>query len=292
MKSTRRQWLVNAAALPSLAAKGGYKPRLGIAVYVWTQQFAREKKTLSQGIEEAFPASARAGYRRVDLMSQFWAPDVREKTRALLKQCKLEAVGVYNGGPMHEPEGARKTIAETLAVAEVARAAGARSVSFNSNPKRERKTDEELAVEAKALTELGVKVHQRKMDLLIHQHAPEMQEDAREWRYVLHHTDPKLVKFCLDVDWVKRGGQDPMTLLREAGRRLGSLHLRSARQGVWMEEFGDGDVDYREVAAYLRQIGFQGDLLVELAYEKDTRITRSLEENLKRSREYAEKIFL
>ena len=100
------------------------------------------------------------------------------------------------------------------------------------------------------------------------------------------------MKFCLDVDWVKRGGQDPMTLLKECAPRLGSLHLRSARNGVWMEEFGDGDVDYREVAAYLRQTGFTGDLYVELAYEKATAITRSLEENLKRSREYAEKLFL
>ena len=95
-----------------------------------------------------------------------------------------------------------------------------------------------------------------------------MKENAREWRHELAHTDPKLVKFCLDVDWVKRGGQDPMTLLRERAPRLRSLHLRSMRQGVWMEEFAAGDVDYRQVAAYLREIGFQGWLVVELAYEE------------------------
>jgi len=292
MQCTRRKWLVNAAALPALAAKPAYRPSIGVALYVWTQQFAREKKTLSQGIEEAFPAVSRAGYRRTELMSQFWAPDLRDKTRALLKQSKLEAVSMYNGGPMHTPEGAEQTIARTLDLAEVARAAGARTVAFNPDPKRERKTDEELAIQAKYLNQLGARLKERKMGFFIHQHAPEMREDAREWRHVLRHTDGNLVKFCLDVDWVKRGGQDPMTLLREAGARLGSLHLRSARNGVWMEEFGDGDVDYREVAAYLKQIGFRGDLLVELAYEKDTQITRSLEEDLKRSREYAEKIFL
>ena len=292
VRCTRRQWLASAAALPALAAKPAYKPRLGVALYVWTQQFSREGNTLSRGMEEAFPATARAGYRRMELMSQFWSPELRDKTRRLLKECKLAAVSVYNGGPMHEQAGAQRTIGQTLAVAEVAKAAGARTVCVNADPIRQPKTDAELDIQAASLDQLGRRLAQRGMPLLIHQHAPEMRDNAREWRHILHHTDPKLVKFCLDVDWVKRGGQDPMTLLKEAGPRLGSLHLRSAQQGVWMEEFGDGDVDYREVAAYLKEIAFQGDLFVELAYQKETRITRPLEENLKRSREYAEKIFL
>jgi inosose dehydratase len=292
MLLTRRQWLSSAAALPALAAKPAYRPRIGAALYVWTQQFAREKKTLAQGMEEAFPAIARAGYRRVELMSQFWAPDLRDRTKTLLKACKIVAVSVYNGGLVHTSDGAEKTIAQTLEFAEIAQAAGARTVSFNASPTREPKTDAELVIEAKALDRLGARLRERKMQLLIHQHAPEMRDSAREWRYILRHTDPKLVGFCLDLDWVKRGGQDPLTLLKEAAPRLGSMHLRSARQGVWMEEFGDGDVDHREVAAYLRQTGFTGDMFVELAWEKATAITRPLEENMKRSRVYAEKIFL
>jgi inosose dehydratase len=193
---------------------------------------------------------------------------------------------------VHTSDGAEKTIAQTLEFAEIAQAAGARTVSFNASPTREPKTDAELVIVAKALDRLGARLRERKMQLLIHQHAPEMRDSAREWRYILRQTDPKLVGFCLDLDWVKRGGQDPLTLLKEAAPRLGSMHLRSARQGVWMEEFGDGDVDYREVAAYLRQTGFTGDMFVELAWEKATAITRPLEENMKRSRVYAEKIFL
>jgi inosose dehydratase len=291
MICSRRQWLASAAALPAFAAKQ-YKPLLGVQLYVWQQQFGREKKTIAEGVAEAIPAVARAGYSRVEMTSAFWTPEVRDKTRALLKQHRLEMPIIYNGGPMHTPEGAAKTIAETLAYADVARAAGARAVSFNANPKKERKTDEELAVQAGALDELGGKLRARKMDLLIHQHAPELQENAREWRWQFRHTDPKLVKICLDIDWVKRAGQDVMTLLRESAPRLAALHLRSARNGVWMEELADGDVDYREVAAYLRETGFAGWVTVELAYEKATVVTRPLEENLRRSREYAERIFL
>ena len=58
-----------------------------------------------------------------------------------------------------------------------------------------------------------------------------------------------------------------------------------------MEDFNDGDVDYHKVAEYLKETGYNGYLVVELAYEKGTTITRSLEEDLKASRLYTEKVF-
>jgi sugar phosphate isomerase/epimerase len=58
-----------------------------------------------------------------------------------------------------------------------------------------------------------------------------------------------------------------------------------------MEDFGAGDVDYSPVAKYLHQINYRGFLVVELAYEEGTVITRSLEDDLRRSRTYTEKIF-
>jgi len=42
---------------------------------------------------------------------------------------------------------------------------------------------------------------------------------------------------------------------------------------------------------FLPATKYHGYLVVELAYEKRTRITRSLEEDLRLSREYARKVF-
>jgi hypothetical protein len=58
-----------------------------------------------------------------------------------------------------------------------------------------------------------------------------------------------------------------------------------------MEDFGPGEVDYSQVAEYLHGVSYKGLLVVELAYEKGTEITRSLEEDLRRSRLYTEKVF-
>jgi inosose dehydratase len=119
----------------------------------------------------------------------------------------------------------------------------------------------------------------------------ELRDNAREWWYQLQHTNPKLAGCCVDVHWAYRGGQQVMPFLRRVGARIESLHLRNSQQGVWMEDFGPGDVDYSQVAEYLHQINYKGFLVVELAYEKDTVITRSLEDDLRRSRIYTEKVF-
>jgi inosose dehydratase len=287
---TRRQFLAGALAATQAAGKSGYSPTLAAQVYVWTQHLRSQNRTLKDGLEEIFAGTRQAGYERVELMSIFFQPDVREQTLALLKKHRLQVPIVYNGGPMHEAAAAEKTIAETLAVADIVRGAGARVIDVNPNPKpkKARKSDEELEVQSRALTRLAGELKKRKMQLIVHHHDPEMAENAREWRYMLRHTD---VPFCMDVHWIYRGGQDPLGILREAGKRVASLHLRNSQDGVWTESLGDGDVDYRKVAAHLRQIQYSGFLVVELAYEKGTKITRSLPEDLRLSRIYSEQVF-
>jgi inosose dehydratase len=158
-------------------------------------------------------------------------------------------------------------------------------------PHGERKTDAELGLQARNLNRLGAELHKQGVHLMVHHHTPELVDNAREWRFQLQHTDPQLVSCCVDVDWAVRGGQEPLAFLREVGKRLASLHLRNDQQGVWMEEFGAGDIVYSKITDYLKEIGFSGYLVVELAYEKSTKITRSLEEDLRLSRLYAEKVF-
>jgi inosose dehydratase len=236
---------------------------------------------------------ADAGYHTLELTSAFFTPDLAPRTLDLLGRRRLKLAVVYNGGDMHESRAAGRTIDDTLALVERVRSARIAAVCFNANPKRnrDRKTDAELETQTRSISDLGRRLHEKGLRLLIHEHAPELAENGREWRHMLRGTDPRHVGICLDVHWVLRGGLDPMTLLEEAGPRLGSLHLRNSRDGVWLEELTDGEVDYAKVAAYLRKNGFQGWLVVELAWEGATRITRGLTENLRRSRQSAERQF-
>jgi len=275
------------------ASAAGYAPKLSVEIYIWIQHLASEKKTLAEGVDEVLASFHGAGYRRVELNQDFFTPELREKTLALLAKYDLAPETIYAGTTMHEAAAADKSVKEVMELARLLKPRGTRVIVTNPSPKpaQARKTDEELDIQAKYVDQLAAELHQQGMKLALHHHTPELVDNAREWRHLLQHTNPRRVYCCVDVHWAYRGGQEVMAFIRETGQRLVELHLRNSQQGVWMEDFGPGDIDYQKVADYLRGISFKGYLVVELAYEKDTQITRSLDEDLRLSRQYAEKVF-
>jgi inosose dehydratase len=297
---SRRDMLGRFAALGGVAftsrliagrAAGGYDPILSVQAYIWIQHFEKWKKSLAEGTEMMLAGFQRAGYHNVELIDSFLTALLRDRTLGLLKKYGLTMPTFYANSVMHEARMAEQSIRTILELAEATKPAGVRGIVTNPSPKPGGKSDEELAVQSRNLNQLGGELKKRDLRLLVHHHTPELAENAREWRYELATTDPQLVGSCVDLHWAYRGGQEPLAFLREVGPRLESLHLRNSRGGVWMEDLGDGDINYHVVADYLKATSYQGYLIVELAYEEGTKVTRSLEENLKLSRIYAEKVF-
>ena len=285
--------LMGPAALMSLAAKRYQTSRLSVEGYIFQQYAERQHKRLSDVLDEIFPMAHQAGYRNIELNQGFLTPDLRNRVLELVTANNLRMPSVYVGGSMHRQDLAERTISQALEIAALCKKYGCRAVINNPDPKPHDvpKTDTELAVQVKMLDRMGRELAARGFEFWTHAHAPQMADNAREWRYNLHHTDPKYVWICLDIDWVYQGGQNPMELLREAGRRVASLHLRNSHHKVWLESFTSGDIDYRQIASYLRQINLKPLLVVELAYMKQTVVTRPLEEDLRLSRLYAERVF-
>ena len=244
-------------------------------------------------MDEVLASFHRAGYHRVELNQDFFKPELRERTLALLAKYNLAPETIYASTTMHEAAAAEKSVKEVVELARLLKPRGTRIIVTNPSPKpsQARKTDEELVTQAKYVDQLGAELHQEGMKLALHHHTPELVDNAREWRHLLQHTNPSRVYCCVDVHWAYRGGQEVMPFIRATGHRLVELHLRNSKKGTWTEDFGPGDIDYQKVADYLRGIGFKGYLVVELAYEKDTQITRSLDEDLRLSRLYTDKIF-
>ncbi len=294
MGHTRRAFVAGlAGSAASVAAGPRYAPILTAQMYVWEQHFSQRKQTLADGLDEALAATRRAGFQHLECGERLFAPAVIDGTAAMLRRHGMEAPVVSANKVFHEEEAARQGLTELLDLARAGNRLGVEAVNFNPMRKEQKalKTDAELAIQARYINRLAEGLRDLRMRLFLHQHDAEMRENAREWRHWLANTDPGLVRFCLDADWVVRGGQDPMALLEEAGGRLASLHVRSGRQGVWMEALGDGEPDYGRIAARLRKTGFTGYLVVELAYEQKMTLTRPLAENLRISREYAKSVF-
>ena len=305
MSMTRRQWMTLAAAAPLAAGESmeaaakpkdkgkPYAPRLACSCYVFEQDYAKRNQKATDHIDDVFETCNQAGYHALELMSGYFPPDASDRTLALLVQHNLTMPIVYIGGPMHDGR-AQATIDAALALAgRVKPHKHVEAMSFNCDPKPDHsaRTDAELQVEAQAIERLGAALKAEGLRLLVHQHAPEMADHSREWRYFVSHTTAENVGLCLDTHWVFRGGDDVMTILGEAGPRLGDMHLRNSSSGVWLEDLADGDIDYYAVAGELRKLNYRGWLSVELAWNPTTQITRPLVDDLRLSRQYAQRVF-
>ena len=212
-------------------------------------------------------------------------------TADALRSHTLQMPSAYTGGCMHDRTRAQAAIDTILAQAERALRADIGFQGVSLNPDVADKTDAELREQCRNLDLLGSKLSQMGLFLAIHNHTPEIRNNARELRAAMAQTDPAHVGLCLDIEWVRRGGLDPLAFLDEYKHRVRTLHLRQSHNGVWAETFEDGDIDYREVDRLLRQAGFDGWLIVENSHEEKTGAHRPLAEIQAESREYVRRVF-
>ncbi len=282
-----------AATAASVCSAGLLKSSLAVEGYIFQQYAQSVKQSLEKVIGQLLPMARAAGFRNIELSPAFFAKEMRERVLDLIRSEGLRMPSLYVGGSLHERTGADRTIATALEVGSLCVPFGCKAIVNNPDPKPGdvSKTDAELRVQADSLNRMGRSLTQHGFELRVHHHTPQLTENAREWRHILQHTDPEYVSMCVDVDWAYEGGFQAIAFLKEVGQRLREIHVRSARNKVWLEDLEDSDIDYRSVAEYLKQNGLAPLIVVELAYRAATRITRPLPEDLRLSRIYAERIF-
>ena len=277
----------------ALAAEPGaasaQKTVVGSNVYGWGQYAQRDNKPLD--VDGVLSALRDAGYDYLETFLDVAHPDENGRLADRLKAKGLQPVSLYTGARLHEADKAKEVVEKILAAAKICQQAGFRVLSCNADPIGREKTDEELKNQAAALADLGQGLNALGMKLGVHQHMPEMASHAREFHYDFHHTQPEAVGWCYDVHWVWKGGVMPLDALKEYGERVVTWHLRQSRNGIWWEDLDTGDVDYSAVARYAKEHGLARRFSVELALEPGTKITRSVVENHRRSREFVRQVF-
>lgn len=299
MPATRRDFLrrLTAGLSAALAAapRAGEaapapQPLVGSQLYGWGQYYQRAGKRLEDHLDEVFAALRDAGYDFAEGFLDVDRPEANARFAERLRARGLQPVTLYTGGRLHD-ERASEVVQHLLTAARAARAAGFRILNCNPDPIGRAKTDAELQRQAAALTELGRGLQALGLKLGVHHHTPELANQAREFHFNFRHTPADLVGFNIDTHWMYRGGLPPLDALHAYGERVVSWHLRQSRDGVWWEDLDTGDVDYAAIARYAREHHLAPVYAVELALEEGTRITRSVVENHRRSREFVRRVF-
>lgn len=139
--------------------------------------------------------------------------------------------------------------------------------------------DGELAPTIHVLETTGALLRDSGISLCWHPHDADFRNGGEGLQRVLAATDPAEVGICLDLGWIARVGEDSLALMRTCTGRLRMLHVRNVHHGYWSQSVDVGDLDLGAVGAYLQQSRYEGWLAVELWFERQTSITRSLDEN-------------
>jgi sugar phosphate isomerase/epimerase len=242
----------------------------------------------------AFSEVQYAGYRRMEMLSWTMMAKPIVDVQALLKQYGLIINHLWHGGALFPVAEAEKTIASCIEALERARPFNCPEFFFDPFGDRGPLSADDARMQNRGLDRIGREAKDRGMKLCVHNHEGPMRYDAKEWRGVVNNTDPALVSMCLDLDWTLHAGTDPFPLLYLAGDkgRLGAIHMRTQHKLITDQTMEDGgDIDFHKVADYLKKIQYDGPVVEETEWMKETKVTRSPRENKRIAREWCEKVF-
>ena len=131
-------------------------------------------------------------------------------------------------------------------------------------------TLEDCKKSVEMLNELGPKVKAKGLQLLWHNHNKEFtaMEEGLPFDYLMQNTDPKTVNCEMDIYWVKKGGGDPLEMLKKYNGRIKILHVKDMAPD---EDFicpGSGIIDFKPIFEEAQKQGIK-HYIVERDNEPD-----------------------
>jgi len=152
-----------------------------------------------------------------------------------------------------------------------------------------KKTAEQLDAQADYLRKLIEISNSNRVQLNLPNHTYEVTDDEYDLKGTLARIPD--VKLGPDLDWLVAAGINPPDFIRRYNKRIIFAHVRDRKKdGVWVEAMGEGDQDYAAIGRAFREVGFDGDLVIELAHPENFKLTRPLRESWKMSREYVRRV--
>lgn len=283
MQLSRRGCIAALAGAPMLL---GEKTKITVAGHPWVYAARRPKNDIYEILDQIFADMRAAGLGAIELMHTALAPDdAVARIRELSKRHRLPVIGTSFGANMWDRNQHETILNQARMVIERVSALGGRTLGTSVGATRQRKTEEQFDAQAELLRKVMTIGKDHGVVLNLHNHTYEVRDNE----YDLHGTLARIpdVKLGPDLNWLVRAGIDPVDFIRRHGDHLVFMHLRDQKpDGTWPEAMGEGVTDYVAIGKELHRINYSGDAAIELAHEKNFKLTRPLRESLKMSREY------
>ena len=205
-----------------------FKGPIGLQLYSLRADFKKD-------VPGTMAKVAGFGIKNVELASTYDMPP--DKFLALLDANGLKAVS------SHFPYDRYRTNAE--AVAHEAQALGLKYAGCAWIPHEGDFDEKEARAAAKVFNEAGEVLAEHGIKFFYHTHGYEFQphKDGTLFDLLMAETNPKFVRYQMDVFWIVHPGQDPVKLLGRYGSRFELMHVKDMKPGTKHDLTGHSDVN-------------------------------------------------
>jgi len=283
--------MILAGSANSLLSSCTKKKKVIVGAHPWVYAATQPKNDIYTILDNIFADMKYAGMDGIELMhTALRPPDAVERISLLSDKHQLAIIGTSFSGRMWDRTRHDAIMSDAELVITNLAKLGGRTLGTSVGNARGTKTEEQLDNQAELLRKIISLCEANEVVLNLHNHTYEVENDMHDLRGILARIPN--VKLGPDINWMIRGGVNPVQFIKQYGDRIVFLHLRDQKaDGTWSEAMGEGDTDFMAIAQALNDIHFAGEAVVELAFESDFSPTRPIRESLKISREFVRDIF-
>ncbi|HWR51117.1 MAG TPA: sugar phosphate isomerase/epimerase [Bryobacteraceae bacterium] len=263
--------------------------KVTVAAHAWVYAAPLPGYDFTPVLDQIFSDLSWAGLDALELMDRTLRHnDAVDRIGELSRKYKLPVIGTSFDAPMWNREKHSEIVEDASLVIERLAKLGGHTFGISVGDAGRKKTAAELDAQAELVRKLMGICGRNGIVLNLHNHIYEVKDDEYDLRATLKRIPD--AKLGPDLDWLTGAGVDPVGFIRRHARRLIYLHLRDrGPSGVWTEAMGEGVIDYPAIGRALRDIGYAGDVAIELAHPPGFKLTRPLRESWRISREYVRK---
>ena len=292
---TRKEFLKTAMMgglyLTTAAPNGRYgnvrsESSVRVGAHPWIYAAKLPGYDITSRLGQIFSDMSYAGMEGVELMHHPLRSDEATRRIGELKEkYDLPVIGTSYGADMWDRPQHPKILEDAGTVITNLAKVGGRTLGTSVGNAGQKKTPEQLDAQADLLKKLIALCEDNGVVLNVHNHTYEVEDNMHDLRGTLKRI-PDL-PLGPDINWLIRGGIDPVDFINRYGDKIVFLHLRDQYEnGRWTEYLGQGSTDFAAIAEALRMADFSGDAIIELAHERDFERSMPLRESLKKSRNF------
>ncbi len=240
-------------------------------------------------LDEVFSDIKYAGYDRIELMEPILKhEDAVNRLNDLVHKYDLPVTGTSYYGDMWDKDQQQHILADIELVIERLHLTGGKMIGLTVGDAERMKTEDELDTQADTLKRIIKICKKNEVIPNLHNHTFEVTNGLHDLKGTLKRIPD--IKLGPDLNWLVRGGVDPVWFIKTYGHQMVYMHIRDQKaDGKWTEAVGEGVIDFPAVAKALKEINYSGRAAVELAF--DAPPVRQVKEDWKISREYVRKVF-